>query len=105
MRAQPGLGRVVNLWYFTPHDDTDDPRLIWANSLGEDYAQSRSPITIKASGDLSRDEVARLLIELAALIRSAEPAYSDIDPDAPVTVGDFAESEGGDLTGNGIDGI
>lgn len=90
MRSLPGCGRLVCIFYKVQLAD-DRPKQ-WHASVGEDYAETDSPIIVKWPAGVPRAEFAKMLRELATAVgeghgteldlTTARAVRGRLDPDA-----------------------
>ncbi len=85
-RSEPGLGRIVGLYFLgSPFDPNPDKpsKAFWVSSIGEDFADSVVPVVVKVKPEVSKEE---LIKQLKELVRSLERSglYQQIDPDTTV---------------------
>jgi hypothetical protein len=79
MRSEPGLGRIVSLYWL--YDNVEGGPLTWCASVREDYAVGDCPLVVKVRPELDRNELARRLHELADDLERDPGFFQSIDPD------------------------
>ena len=88
MRSEEGKGEPITLFNLTDHsfDSMVRPFVNWAivESVGEDYAVSSYPITIKVKDEVTVGKFREALTELLLSLNELDPARELRDPDVQI---------------------